>query len=213
MTDMSVPICRNCHNELPCYAFSFCPRCGMSVSTDNSYRSVVKERLPRNFYKIFLQVPDKSYEAGGMAVSVVRNKMPENVRHLVFMLADNSDTALAVFKNVVENFDKIPIDRKNELLRKIMKESKNPSLVAFANQLILNSPEIAEVAVEIGKVFREGRVAVTEELIRNSPKIVEVAVGFTPLNPYSKMIGKVVENMVDVRKRTKTMGCSLDSFM
>lgn len=120
-----------------------------------------------------------------MAISLFRNKTPELVRHLILILTDNSDTAFSMFKNVVEDFEKLPINKKNELFRKIMNESKNPNLVAFAN-----------------------------ELIRNSPRTAEVAVGFAPLNPCSKMIGKAVEHMVYVRRRRrKTVGRGLDSFM
>jgi hypothetical protein len=210
---MSVPICKNCNSELPPYAFSFCPQCGMPVSSSASRRSIVNDRLPRNFYKVFRDIPDKSYEGGGMAISAVRNSMPKNARQLFLKIADNSDTVLSTFKNLIENFDKLPADKKNELLQKITNESKDPALIAFANQLIKNSPEMIQVAMELGKICKEGKLAIANELIKNSPKIAEVAIGFTPLNPYSKVVGKAVEKVVEVRARRKAMGHGLDSFM
>jgi len=213
MIHMPAPICRNCNSELPPYAFSFCPQCGMSVSSSSNRRTIVNDRLSRNFYKVFRDLPDKSYEGGGTAISVVRNNMPENARQLFLKIADNSDTVLSTFKNLIENFDKLPADKKNELLQKITNESKDPALIAFANQLIKNSPEMIQVAIEVGKVIKEGKLAIAKELIKNSPKIAEVAIGFTPFNPYSKLVGKAVENIVEVTRPSDRWGPPVACFV
>lgn len=89
-----------------------------------------------------------------------------------------------MLKNVADNFDDLPVDFRNELLAKISKGSKDPRL--------------AEVA---------------KALITNSPRIAEIAVGVTPLSPYSKVIGKFVEKIVQRQNRAGRMKNTLDLFL
>jgi hypothetical protein len=111
-------------------------------------------------------------------------KFSGNTKNMLLKFASNSDIALDMLKDVVDNFDDIPVDFRNELLAKISNGSKDPRLAKVANALITSSPTIAEVAV-----------------------------GFTPLSPYSKVIGKFVENMVHRQKRGRKMSNSLDLFL
>jgi hypothetical protein len=103
---------------------------------------------------------------------------------MLLKLASNSDTAVDILKNVVDNFDDIPVDFRNDLLAKISNGSRDPRLAKAADALLKNSPTIAEIAV-----------------------------GFTPLSPYSRVISKFVENVVNRQDRGKKINNSLDSFL
>jgi hypothetical protein len=126
-------------------------------------------------------------ETIGTTNSAFKNitKISGNTKSMLLKLASNSDTALDVLKNVVDNFDDIPVDFRNELLARISNGSKDPRLARVA-----------------------------DALVRNSPTIAEIAVGFTPLSPYSKIIGKFVENVVHSRNRGRKMNNNtLDLFL
>ena len=130
--------------------------------------------MTSNFGKLksFLVV-DKSPVIGNVASILVGNLnfVPNNVKNLLFKLADSSDTATDVLKTVICNFDKIPANIRTDLL------------VKAANH-VGNDPKLAVLA---------------ETLIRNSPEIATTLIGCTPLAPFSIVIRGVAENMVNKR--------------
>jgi hypothetical protein len=144
--------------ELSSHAFSYCPHCGVSLTAKNV----------------------------GTTNFAFRNitKISANTKNMLLKLASNSDTAVDILKNVVDNFDDIPVDFRNDLLAKISNGSRDPRLAKAADALLKNSPTIAEIAV-----------------------------GFTPLSPYSRVISKFVENVVNRQDRGKKINNSLDSFL
>ncbi|HEX5977004.1 MAG TPA: hypothetical protein VFY68_06985 [Nitrososphaeraceae archaeon] len=176
-------LCDYCGEELSSDEFSYCPHCGISLTK--------KEYTVEGVDLILKDISDSSPHIAKTVTTESTNfafrnmtKISGNAKNALLRLANNSDSALGVLKDVVDNFDDMPVDFRNELLAKISKGSKDPRLAKVANALITSSPTIAEIAV-----------------------------GFTPLSPYSKVIGKFVENMVHRQKRDKKMNHTLDLFL
>jgi hypothetical protein len=147
-----------------------------------AYKNSLKERHPNRVgsrmtshfgkSKSFL-VSDKSRVVGNVASIMVDNLnfVPNNVKNLLFKLADSSDTATDVLKTVIGNFDKIPANFRTDLIIR-------------AASHVGNDPKLAGLA---------------EMLIRNSPEIAATVIGCTPLAPFSIVIRGVAENMVNKR--------------
>jgi hypothetical protein len=76
------------------------------------------------------------------------NFVPNNVKNLLFKLADSSDTATDVLKTVIGNFDKIPANFRTDLIiRAASHVGNDPKLAGLAEMLIRNSPEIAATVI------------------------------------------------------------------
>ena len=183
MSTISSRICNSCGQDLSSDAFTYCPHCGISL-TKNKY---TVDRVNQILKDISNKPPDieknETAENTNFALRTM-TKISGNAKNTLLKLANNSDSALEVLKNVADNFDDLPVDFRNELLAKISKRSKDPRLAEVAKALITSSPTIAEIAV-----------------------------GFTPLSPYSKVIGKFVEKMVQRQNRTGKMNKTLDLFL
>ena len=183
MSSPALSICEYCNEELSSNGFTYCPHCGVFLATKSDPKDKV-DPLLKDASKVSPSVlNDKTVGATKVALKNI-SKLPGNAKNTLLKLANNSDTALDILRDVVDNFDDIPVDFRNELLAKISNGTKDPRLAKVANALVTSSPTIAEIAV-----------------------------GFTPLSPYSKVIGKVVENMVHHQKRGRKMTNTLDLFL
>ena len=183
MSSRPPSLCEYCNKELSSNRFTYCPHCGVFLAT----KGYPRDKLDLILNQASNVSPDALNDRTvGATKLVFKNiaKIPGNTKSMVLKLASNSDTAVDILKDVADNFDDIPVDFRNELLAKISKGSKDPKLAKVANALITSSPTIAEIAV-----------------------------GFTPLSPYSRVVGKFVENVVSRQDRGRKMDRTIDSFL
>jgi hypothetical protein len=176
-------LCEYCNKELASNGFTYCPHCGAFIAIKEYPMDKVDLMLKETSNVSPDGLNDRTVGAAKLAFKNIA-KIPGNTKSMVLKLASNSDSAVDILKDVVDNFDDIPVDFRNELLAKISKGSKDPKLAKVANALITSSPTIAEVVV-----------------------------GFTPLSPYSRVVGKFVEQVVRRQEGGRKIDRTIDSFL
>jgi hypothetical protein len=123
----SLSLCEYCNEELSSNGFTYCPHCGIFLAT-KKYSIDKVDLIPRDASNVSPYVlNDKTAGTPKLGFKNIA-KISGNTKNIPFKLASNSYTALDILKDVVDNFDDIPVDFRNELLAKISNGSKDPRL-------------------------------------------------------------------------------------
>jgi hypothetical protein len=100
-----------------------------NMANDTIVYEAVAEAIQSNFdklpsdvsYKLFMNLTNNDYRFWNMvgavsnSIALAFNNLPENVRDLLFKMADNGSAAMIISRTIVDNFDKLPENVRNEL--------------------------------------------------------------------------------------------------